>query len=99
MFNNQKFLTRGVDERIPLKLQSFMWSAIMVMDVKKKDYLQIFTLTTYEKNGMKMQHIKHEQEQPAYSEEYDFPCDYAVDEKVYVIDDITHSTMLLAEEY
>ncbi len=52
MFNNQKFLTRGVDERIPLKLQSFMWSAIMVMDVKKKDYLQIFTLMTYKKVGV-----------------------------------------------
>ncbi|MGN1114331.1 MAG: DUF960 family protein [Oscillospiraceae bacterium] len=52
MFNNQKFLTRGVDERISLKLQSFMWSAIMVMDVKKKDYLQIFTLMTYKKVGV-----------------------------------------------
>lgn len=99
MFDNQHYLTKGVDEKIPLKLQCFMWPAIMVMDVKRKDYLQIFTLTSYEKGSMKIQHIKHEQEQPAYSGEYDFPCDYAVDEKVYVIDDVTHSTMLLAEEY
>ena len=29
----------------------------------------------------------------------DVPCDDAVDAKVFVIDDLTHSTMLLAEEY
>ncbi|MZT27061.1 hypothetical protein GT642_08880 [Butyricicoccus sp. BIOML-A1] len=27
------------------------------------------------------------------------PCDDAVNTKVFVIDDLTHSTMLLAEEY
>jgi len=27
------------------------------------------------------------------------PCDDAVNAKVFVIDDLTHSTMLLAEEY
>ena len=45
------------------------------------------------------QHIVHEQEQPLYRYELDVPCDDAVDAKVFVIDDLTHSTMLLAEEY
>ena len=45
------------------------------------------------------QHIVHEQEQPPYRYELDVPCDDAVDAKVFVIDDLTHSTMLLAEEY
>ena len=45
------------------------------------------------------QHIVHEQEQPQYRYELDVPCDDAVNAKVFVIDDLTHSTMLLAEEY
>ena len=45
------------------------------------------------------QHIVHEQEQPPYRYELDVPCDDAVNAKVFVIDDLTHSTMLLAEEY
>ena len=45
------------------------------------------------------QHIIHEQEQPPYRYELDVPCDDAVNAKVFVIDDLTHSTMLLAEEY
>ena len=45
------------------------------------------------------QHIVHEQEQPSYRYELDVPCDDAVNTKVFVIDDLTHSTMLLAEEY
>ncbi len=43
--------------------------------------------------------IVHEQEQPLYRYELDVPCDDAIDAKVFVIDDLTHSTMLLAEEY
>ena len=53
MFNNQKFLTRGVMA----------------------------------------------EEQPPYRYELDVPCDDAINAKVFVIDDLTHSTMLLAEEY
>ena len=45
------------------------------------------------------QHIVHEQEQPPYHYELDVPCGDAVNAKVFVIDDLTHSTMLLAEEY
>ena len=45
------------------------------------------------------QHIVHEQEQPPYRYELDVPCDDAVNAKLFVIDDLTHSTMLLAEEY
>ena len=46
-----------------------------------------------------VQHIVHKQEQPPYRYELDVPCDDAVNAKVFVIDDLTHSTMLLAEEY
>ena len=53
-------------------------------------------LDVYKRQG---QHIVHEQEQPPYRYELDVPCDDAVNAKVFVIDDLTHSTMLLAEEY
>lgn len=99
MFKNQRYVTKGVSERIPVELQVLMWSAIDSMIVNKKDYLQVFTLNPREINGVKMQHIKHSQEQPDYVNEFDVFVDNAVSEKVYVIDDATHSTMLLAEEY
>ena len=95
MFNNQKFLTRGVMADIPSWLTNLMWHMVLTMEVPRKDYLQVFILTKTPTG----QHIVHEQEQQPYSYELDVPCDDAVDAKVFVIDDLTHSTMLLAEEY
>ena len=95
MFENQKFLTRGVMAEIPSWLTNLMWHMVLTMEVKEKDYLQVFTLTKTPTG----QHIVHEQEQPLYRYELDVLCDDAVDAKVFVIDDSTHSTMLLAEEY
>lgn len=68
---------------------------ILTMEVPRKDYLQVFILTTTPTG----QHIVYEQEQPPYRYELDVSCDDAVDTKVFVIDNLTHSTMLLAEEY
>ena len=86
MFENQKFLTRGVMANIPSWLTNLMWHMVLTMKVEEKDYLQVFTLTKTPAG----QHIVHEQEQPPYR---------YVNAKVFVIDDLTHSTMLLAEEY
>ena len=93
MFDNQKFLTRGVMAEIPSWLTNLMWHMVLTMEVEEKDYLQVFTLTKTATG----QHIVHEQ--PLYRYELDVPCDDAVDAKVFVIDDLTHSTMLLAKEY
>ena len=95
MFNNQKFLTRGIESEIPSWLVHLMWHMALTMEIEEKDYLQVFKLTKTPVG----QHIVHEQEQPPYRYELDVPCDDAVDAKVFVIDDLTHSTMLLAEEY
>lgn len=65
------------------------------MPVDKKDYLQIFSL--YAKGGI--QRIKHTQEVPEYSKEYVIFIENPVTEKVFVIDDKTYSTMILANEY
>ena len=60
-----------------------------------KDYLQVFSLSEY--NGK--QRIIHTQEIPEYKKEYVLNISKTVTAKVFVIDDETHSTMLLANEY
>ena len=92
MFENQKFLTHGITAQLPLWMINMLWLMILTSE---KDYLQVFTLTKTPTG----QHIVHEQEQQPYRYELDVQCDDAVNAKVFVIDDLTHSTMLLAEEY
>lgn len=93
MFKNAKYLTRGVQSKIPIELQLFMWSCIAA--VPEPDYLQIFRLEPMKT----MQKITHEQEQPEYLKEYLIKADKPITAKIYVIDSDTYSTMLLAEEY
>ncbi len=94
-FQNKRFVTKGVSENVNPLLQLFMWQCIDNLP-PPLDYLQVFTLTVDNDNKK----IIHEQEEPAYHEEYllniDIPFYIG---KVFVIDDETHSTMLLAEEY
>ena len=94
IFNNKHYLTKGVNETIPPLLQILMWELIEQMPVEK-DYLQVFCLS--EENGK--QKIVHSQECPEYSREYVLNTGTHISEKIFVIDDTTHSTMLLAKEY
>ncbi|MBE6844334.1 MAG: hypothetical protein E7508_01285 [Ruminococcus sp.] len=93
-FQGQRYLTRGVQTAIPFELQFFMWSLIDQLP-EPKDYFQVFKLTIQDGK----QHISHESEQPEYHKEYDIETSNPVTAKIYVIDDDTHCTMLLAEEY
>ncbi len=94
-FNNKRFITKGVAENISPLLQIIMWQYIDELSLPQ-DYLQVFDLTI--ENGK--QKIKHTQEEPEYHKEYLLNTDASFyDGKVFVIDDETHSTMLLAEEY
>lgn len=94
MFQNKRYITKGVLAEIPFDLQLFMWECIDRMS-EPKDYFQIFTF----KSAGILQHIIHKSEQPEYCMNYFIPCSNPITEKVYVIDDGDHSTMLLAEEY
>ncbi len=96
MFDNQHFITKGISETIPPWLVNLMWFMIYQMEVESKDYLQVFEL---EKQPDGKQYICHKQEQPPYKYEMCLECTNAVTSKIFVIDDQTHSTMLLAEEY
>ena len=94
MFQNKRFLTRGVQAEIPVELQLFLWHCIDQLP-EERDYFQVFKLDMC--NGK--QHIHHFSEQPEYSQDYVIALANPVNQKVYVIDDNDHSTMLLAEEY
>ena len=94
MFQNKRFLTRGVQAEIPIELQLFLWNCIDNLP-EERDYFQVFALK--EIDGK--QHIHHFSEQPEYSKEYQISTEKPITAKIYVIDDTDHSTMLLAEEY
>ena len=94
IFNNKRFITCGVNAEIEPLLQMLMWNLIDQMPVSKKDYLQVFSLS--ETDG-KLKVI-HTQEEPPYEKEYAFKLK-PITAKIFVIDDGTHSTMLMNFEY
>lgn len=94
MFNNQRYLTKGVQAEIPLVLQLFMWECIDRIP-EPKDYFQVFRL----ENSGGLQKITHFSEQPEYHKEYMIPTGNPITAKVYIIDSDEYATMLLAEEY
>ena len=94
MFNNKRYLTCGVDNSIPLEVQLFLWECVDGLP-EPRDHLQIFDL---EQVGC-MQSITHRSEEPEYRKVYLLPADDPITEKLYIIDDGDHSTMLLASEY
>ena len=94
-FQNKRLITLGVYERIPEPLQLLLW--LMVDDPKEQDYLQIFDLQKTVDGVL----ICHSQEVPPYENVVKVQCEaeFGFKERVYIIDDETHSTMLLPEEY
>lgn len=94
MFQNDCYLTCGVDNVIPLELQMFLWQCVDGLP-EPRDHLQVFDL----KPIGNLQSITHRSEEPEYRMEYLLPSDRPITEKIYIIDDGTHSTMLLCSEY
>ena len=95
MFTSPRYATRGVTTTVPLMLQIILWDLIDSMEVVEKDYLQVFRLSA--ESGK--QKITHTQEQLPYERTLEFPSEEPITAKIFVIDDETHTTMLLAEEY
>ena len=94
MFNNNRYLTCGVDNAIPIELQLLLWNCVDGLP-EPRDYLQVFELSA----SGPMQSIVHSSEEPEYRKVYMIPSDAPITEKLYIIDDGDHSTMLLANEY
>lgn len=94
MFSNPRYSTGGISETVTILTQIILWNCIDSMKTEK-DYLQVFKLTA----DNHTQRITHSQEEPAYEHSFDFQTVEPITAKIFVIDDETHSTMLLAEEY
>ena len=99
---NSRYITRGIQETLPVDIQLLLWLAIDSLRITAKaplDYLQVFT---FEKEGDLLV-IRHEQEKPRRVQVHNTPFREAyraiLGEKVYVIDDGDHSTMLYARDY
>jgi len=99
VFTSTKYITNGIRASIPPFMQNILWYMIETMEVEVKDYLQVFQLGSVQVDGKIKQMIIHNQEQPNYHKEYALCVKRVISGKVYVIDDKTHCTMLLAEEY
>ena len=97
MFQNERFITRGIADELSPVLQAALWQLIDEMDVPEKDYLQVFKLS----GSGSEQIIIHEQEQPEYKKEHrlELVGTPIFVGKIFVIDDGDHTTMLKASEY
>ena len=101
-FSGSRYVTKGVAENFPMELQTALFSAIERMSEKvcgQLDYLQVFEIATEFKGQKKFLHIYHMQECPEAKLEYFIPTDTEVNGRAYMIDDVDHITLLLAEEY
>lgn len=101
MFNqSNRYVTRGINEKIDVRLQLIMWSLIDELNESMKnkvDYLQVFRLNKFND----CIRIEHTQEIPKYKEIYTVKIEDIEfnNEKIFVRDSGSYSTMLLAEEY
>lgn len=94
-----RYITKGVSESVPKFMQNILWYAIDTMQIKNKDYLQIFELSEVIQDGIKKQKIVHFQEQPEFKDEYIITTQEIINEKVYIIADGKYATMMLDSEY
>ena len=95
MFNNSRYITKGINEELPLSIQILLWSLVDSLLIEK-DYLQIFTIKIIRGNLLE---ITHSQEKPVYTKTIQAVGAIDRNMKVYIIDDGEYSTMLFAEEY
>lgn len=102
MFQNDRYITKGIEIEIPLETQLFLWGLIdeRLKSGSKLDYLQVFNLSIKkDKYCNFFQLIEHVQEVPRYKCNHIIQAEKILNTKIFVIDSDTYSTMLLASEY
>lgn len=100
----EKYVTKGIVNKLPLELQMFLWSCIeeRVARDEVMDYLQVFKLQNiYDPDmGLKVTKVIHSQEIPEYEYIYYLRDGSSpVEGTIFVIDDGAVVTMLWADEY
>lgn len=100
MFKNEAYMTIGYQTEIPDNIKEFISHIIgKCSQYSDTDYLQVFRLHS-DPNDDQSQIIEHTQEQPDKKMIYAIIGDFdKVNNKVYVIDDTSHHTFMLASEY
>ncbi len=99
---DKRYITRGVNEKLPIDLQLLIWKCIddRVEDKQEVDYLQVFRFSIEKCGNLK---VIHTQEVPQYKKSYQIEAkeEYFVLDNVtvFVIDDVSHQTALLSNEY
>ena len=100
MFNGKKYVSRQANEIVPIEIQILMWRMIDELKEKiKVDYLQIFKISQQDDKSIS---IEHKQEIPGYENKIVLELEGIEIKaiiKIYVIDSVEYSTMILAEEY
>ena len=103
MFGSNRYITRGINQELPMELTIFLWSRIDALKLDSDgdmDYLQVFELKEITDPEVKAnQLVIHRTEQPEYLRTHAITVAEPITEKVYVIDSEEYCTMLLASEY
>ena len=101
MFQNERYITRGIKENVSPYYYLFLWKLIDDMVNEEKDYLQVFRLRNRLSvlDGVSLIEVEHSQEDPSYKQIHKF-FSYVpvVDTKVIAIDDGQNSIMFLSDE-
>ena len=103
MFGSNRYITRGINQELPMELIIFLWSRIDALKAETNgamDYLQVFELKKLDNPDIQEnQLIIHRTEEPLYVNTYVLFAEQPISEKVYVIDSGDYCTMLFADEY
>ena len=97
-----EYITTGIEENVD---QFILLKCIeMLVSMKEQsiepDYLQVYHMSYNEEKNILT--IRHSQEEPDFEHEVSFVLPEGVEPyegKVYYIDDVSHRTFLLADEY
>ena len=105
MFEKNTFITRGINESLPLELISLLWLKVQGVKDRKLDYLQVFEFKNIGTLESPILEVKWSQEVPKHKESFKVQGITLEEvEKVWIIcsgegTDDEYSTMLLPEEY
>lgn len=103
--NIERYMTKGIQERIPLELQMVLWELQTKIrcEQTKIDYLQVYELKINKGKEEGSQFVIHRTQEPRYKVNYSIQIKVPIEDKIFIIEDCYEDkiveTMLLAEEY
>ena len=91
MFGSNRYITRGINQELPMELIIFLWSRVDALKLESDGE------TDPEVRANRL--VIHRTEQPEYLRTHAITVEKPITEKVYVIDSEEYCTMLFAREY